>query len=93
MSTPLTPAAIALAAHKFTLSVYQGYMLPNKDVETTLGKMLGADHIAWICEQTCPAAKAGTLARGMWDCNNLEMLAAYRELEHILVKVRESTAV
>ena len=84
MSTPLTPASIALAAHKFTVRRYMGYGLPNRQVEVTLGEMLGADHIAWICECPYPANTAGSRARGQWDCNNLEMCAAYTELERLL---------
>jgi len=73
-----------LAAHKFTISLSQGYGLPSREVEVTLGQMLGADHVAWICEQPHPACTAGSRARGMWDANELEMVAAYRELERMV---------
>lgn len=73
-----------LAAHKFTITRSQGYGLPSREVEVTLGQMLGADHVAWICEQDHPACTAGSRARGMWDANELEMVAAYRELERML---------
>ena len=84
MPTPITPAAAALAAHKFTVRRHMGYGLPDREVEVTLGAMLGADHIAWICEQGCPAATAGSRAHGQWMCNELEMCAAYKELERLL---------
>ncbi len=73
-----------IAAHKFTVSRYMGYGLPDRQVEVTLGQMLGADHIEWICAQPYPAGTAGCRARGQWDCNNLEMCAAYTELERVL---------
>ena len=77
-----TPAA--LASHTFTITRSQGYGLPSREVKVTLGQMLGADHVAWICEQPSPAATAGSRARGMWDANELEMVAAYRELERMV---------
>lgn len=75
-----------IAAHKFTVSRYVGYGLPDRQVEVTLGQMLGADHIEWICAQPYPAGTAGCRARGQWDCNNLEMCAAYTELERVLCR-------
>ena len=77
-------ATETIAAHKFTVSRYVGYGLPDRQVEVTLGQMLGADHVEWICAQPYPAGTAGCRARGQWDCNNLEMCAAYTELERVL---------
>ena len=80
---PATQTAHAsLAAHTFTISRYQGYGLPSREVKVTLGEMLGADHVAWICEQPYPAGTAGSRARGMWDANELEVLALRAGLAH-----------
>lgn len=81
---PATNTATTLAAAPVTVSYYVGYGLPNKEITTTLGDMLGADHIAWICEQPYPHVTATSRARGMWDSNQLEMVTAYSALAKLL---------
>lgn len=76
--------AADIAATKFTFSRYQGYGLPDLQITTTFAEMLGADHVAWICEQPAPALTAAGRARGAWDANQLEMLATYSALEREL---------
>lgn len=82
-------AAAAIAATPITLSVYAGYGVPNREIPTTIGDVLGADHVAWICEQPAPAATAGSRARGAWDANMLEHLTAHTALEREL-KARDA---
>ena len=84
--------AAEVAASPVTLSVYQGYGLPNREIRTTLGSVLGADHIAWIMEQPHPANTASCRARGMWDANMLEHVTAYTALERVLRAASSTTA-
>jgi len=42
-----------------------------------LVKRLGADHVAWVCEQPNPSGVALSRARGGWDCSDPETTAAY----------------
>lgn len=80
--TTHTPATLAVAP--VTVSYYAGYGLPSKEIKTTLGDMLGADHITWICEQPSPHGTAISRARGMWDSNQLDMVTAYDALARLL---------
>lgn len=72
------------AAHTFALSRSAGYGLPSYPVVATLGSVLGADHVAWICEDANPAAAARGLSLDAADANLLDMAAAYSELARIL---------
>ena len=74
----------ALTTSPVTISYHAGYGLPNKEITTTLGDMLGADHIAWICEQSHPHGTATSRARGMWASNQLDMVTAYSALAKLL---------
>lgn len=80
----MTHDIAALAAAPVTVRAYDGYMSTDTMRETTLGAELGTDHIAWICEQPNPAITASSRARGMWDANRLDTMAAYDRLAELL---------
>lgn len=69
--------AVTLADTPITVSYYNGYMKPRREVHTTLGGMLGVDHIEWILGRPYPEMTALSKARGMWDSNQLDKEAAY----------------
>lgn len=54
---------------------------------------LGADHVAWIRRQPHPAITAECRATGMWDANELDMMAAYKALAALLrIEAEHETA-
>jgi hypothetical protein len=76
--------AATLAAADITIEIDMGYGLPRKQVKTTLGDMLGADHIGWILSQKYPKSTAESRAAGAWQANLLDNFHAYSRLASLL---------
>ncbi len=82
MNTATKPATInEIANTEILVHAFDAYVSVGQLVKTTIGKMLGADHIEFICEFASPAAEAAARA----SCEpRLDVAAAYVALSRML---------
>ena len=78
---PATQTINEIASTEILVPAYDAYVSVGQLVKTTIGKVLGADHIEWICSGTNPATEASAMA----SCSSrLDVAAAYVALAKML---------
>lgn len=63
---------------------------PAREISTTIGRVLGADHIAWILRQPSPIGAARARAAGAWTANDMEQYVAYHRTAELLTSARST---
>jgi hypothetical protein len=57
---------------------------PSMTLASTVGAVLGRDHVAWILRQPYPSCTASSRSAGAWDANLLAQCSAYHTLAQFL---------